>query len=189
MKKRYIFLLVSLVSVISVTYLMKKDYNNIFIEETKEEISVMHNERDSVFSFAEEVLSDVSERKKNDSVKIDKLDDLVKNKQITIEQQVTELNKLVTKSNELKELAEKEKEKALEMEKLSNLQKIEAEKNKLESLKLLEELNKKYNLLVEENNGLKDIINSLKEENFRLNNLNDSLSLMKNKRISKKNRY
>ena len=57
MKKRYIFLLVSLISVIGITFLIKKDYTNLFIEETKEEISIMHNERDSIFSFVDETMS------------------------------------------------------------------------------------------------------------------------------------
>jgi hypothetical protein len=128
MKKRYIFLIVSLISVVLLTYLLKEDYETTFITETKKEIDSMHEERDSVFSFADEVLESVTEQKKVDSLKLDNLDNMVKNKQMTIEQQVAELKSLVKKSNDLKELAEEERNKAIMVEQVAKQQQMEAEK-------------------------------------------------------------
>jgi hypothetical protein len=42
MKLRYIFLLVSLFLIVGVTYLMNPETENTFIEETKQEIEIMH---------------------------------------------------------------------------------------------------------------------------------------------------
>lgn len=180
MRKRYIFLMVSLISIILITYFMKSDYDNKFIDEVREEITVMHTERDSVFLIAEEVINDVSERKKNDSMRLGELDYLVKDNQTTIEQQNRELNKMVLKSNELKKLAEEEKEKALEMKELSELQKIKAEKAKIESLRVFNELNEKYILLKKENIEYQKKIGLLEEELLKVNSLIDSLSKTKN---------
>jgi len=128
MKKRYIFLIVSLVSVASITYLLKKDLDNEFIRQTEKEINSMHKERDSVFLFADEVLEGVTEQKKVDSLKLTDLDEKVKNKQMTIEQQVSELKGLVKKANDLKELAEEERNKAITVERMAKQQQMEAEK-------------------------------------------------------------
>ena len=184
MKKRYIFLLSSLVSIILITYFMESKYNDDFIVDIKEEIVVMHNERDSVFLIAEEVISDISERKKSDSSKINELDYLVKNKQVTIEQQTKELNDLTLKSKELKKLVEEEKEKVKEMYEVITIEKINSEKLKSESLDSLKELNKKYELLKKENTKLKELISSLKEEVLKLNYVKDSLSITNNRRGS-----
>ena len=86
MKKRYIFLLVSLISVIGITILIKKDYTNLFIEETKEEISVMHNERDSIFSFVDETMSDLELERSEKQNMLDSLDEeLIKKQNIVKE--------------------------------------------------------------------------------------------------------
>lgn len=74
MKKRYIFLLFSLISVIGITILIKKDYTNLFIEETKEELSVMHNERDSIFSFVDETMTDLDLERSEKQNLLDSLD-------------------------------------------------------------------------------------------------------------------
>ena len=86
MKKRYIFLLVSLISVIGITILIKKDYTNLFIEETKEEISVMHNERDSIFSFVDGTMSDLELERNEKQNMLDSLDEELIKKQNIVNQ-------------------------------------------------------------------------------------------------------
>ena len=164
MKKRYIFLIVSLVSVISITYLLKDDYQSTFIEETQKEIDVMQEKQDSIFLFADDVLNEAFDRKKEDETKISILDEMVKKKQIKIEDQVTQLKKLVNESNEMKKLAEEERNKAMEMEKMANLQKMEAEKVKEKLMFSLEELQKENGLLKKNETGHLKTIKELEEK-------------------------
>jgi hypothetical protein len=164
MKKRYIFLIVSLVSVTSITYLLKDDYQSTFIEKTQEEIKDMHQRQDSIFIFADDVLNEAFDRKKEDETKISILDEMVKKKQIKIEDQVTQLKKLVNESNEMKKLAEEERNKAMEMEKMANLQKMEAEKVKEKLMFSLEELQKENGLLKKNETGHLKTIKELEEK-------------------------
>jgi hypothetical protein len=164
MKKRYIFLIVSLVLVISITYLLKDDYQSTFIEKTQEEIKDMHQRQDSIFIFADDVLNEAFDRKKEDETKISILDEMVKKKQIKIEDQVTQLKKLVNESNEMKKLAEEERNKAMEMEKMANLQKMEAEKVKEKLMFSLEELQKENGLLKKNETGHLKTIKELEEK-------------------------
>ena len=86
MKKRYIFLLVSLISVICITILFKKDYTNLFIKETKEEINVMRDERDSIFSFVDQTMSDLELERTEKQNMLDSLDkELIKKQNIVKE--------------------------------------------------------------------------------------------------------
>ena len=96
MKKRYVFLIVSLIVIGSLTYYFdSQKKENEFIKETERELDSLNKERDSVFYFADEVLNHIDEQKKSDSLKLSSLDGMVKNKQITIEQQVVELKSLL----------------------------------------------------------------------------------------------
>lgn len=147
MKKRYIFLTISLVSVIILTYLLKNDYENTFIVETKKEIGVMQEKQDSIFLFADNVINNVMEQKKEDSTKMSVLDEMVKKKQIKIEDQVTQLKKLVNESNKMKKLAEEERNKAIEMKKMSDLQKMESEKNREKLISSINEIEKENGFL------------------------------------------
>lgn len=164
MKKRYIFLIVSLVLVTSITYLLKDDYQSTFIEKTQEEIKDMHQRQDSIFIFADDVLNEAFDRKKEDETKISILDEMVKKKQIKIEDQVIQLKKLVNESNEMKKLAEEERNKAMEMEKMANLHKMEAEKVKEKLMFSLEELQKENGLLKKNETGHLKTIKELEEE-------------------------
>jgi len=164
MKKRYIFLIVSLVLVISITYLLKDDYQSTFIEETQKEIDVMQEKQDSIFLFADDVLDNVMEQKKEDSTKMSDLDEMVKKKQIKIEDQVVQLKKLVNESNKIKKIAEEERNKAMEMEKMANLQKMEAEKVKEKLMFSLEELQKENGLLKKNEAGHLKTIKELEEK-------------------------
>ena len=164
MKKRYIFLIVSLVLVVSITYLLKDDYQSTFIEKTQEEIKDMHQRQDSIFIFADDVLNEAFDRKKEDETKISILDEMVKKKQIKIEDQVVQLKKLVNESNKIKKIAEEERNKAMEMEKMANLQKMEAEKVKEKLMFSLEELQKENGLLKKNEMGHLKTIRELEEK-------------------------
>jgi hypothetical protein len=100
MKINYLFLVVSLVSIVSITYFLRKSYDNKFIIDTKKEIELMHEKRDSLFYVADEVLKDISDNKKTDSLKLNNLDEEVKNKEILIHQQNIKLESLTKKSNQ-----------------------------------------------------------------------------------------
>lgn len=165
MKKRYVFLIVSLLVIGSLTYyfdrIQKKE--NEFIKETERELDSLNKERDSVFYFADEVLNHIDEQKKSDSLKLSSLDGMVKNKQITIEQQVVELKTLLKKSNEMQEWAETERNKAIEVERMSKQQKMEAEKARKEVVDQLDSLKKVNHRLLDKNKFYE-------KENIRLQN-------------------
>jgi cell division septum initiation protein DivIVA len=164
-KKRYVFLIVSLAVIGSLTYyfdrIQKKE--NEFIKETERELDSLNKERDSVFYFADEVLNHIDEQKKSDSLKLSSLDGMVKNKQITIEQQVVELKSLLKKSNEMQEWAETERNKAIEVERMSKQQKMEAEKARKEVVDQLDSLKKVNHRLLDKNKFYE-------KENIRLQN-------------------
>lgn len=176
MKRRYIFLIVSLVLVISITYLLKDDYQSTFIKETQKEIDVMHEKQDSIFIFADDVLDNVMEQKKEDSTKMSDLDEMVKKKQIKIEDQVVQLKKLVNESNKMKELAEEEKNKAIEMKKMSDLQKIESEKNREKLMSLIKEKEKENGFLKKKEIGYLETIKEMEEKISFLRDKIDSLT-------------
>ncbi|NIP29791.1 MAG: hypothetical protein GTO02_05875, partial [Candidatus Dadabacteria bacterium] len=85
------------------------------------------------------------------SLKLSSLDGMVKNKQITIEQQVVELKSLVKKSNEMQVWAETERDRAIEVERMSKLQKMEAEKARKEVISQLDSLKKVNHRLLDKN--------------------------------------
>lgn len=153
MKKRYVFLIVSISVIGSLTYYFDRSQKkeNEFIKETERELDSLNKERDSVFYFADEVLNHIDEQKKSDSLKLSSLDGMVKNKQITIEQQVVELKSLVKKSNDMQKWAETERDRAIEVERMSKLQKMEAEKARKEVISQLDSLKKVNHRLLDKN--------------------------------------
>jgi hypothetical protein len=152
-KKRYVFLIVSISVIGSLTYYFDRSQKkeNEFIKETERELDSLNKERDSVFYFADEVLNHIDEQKKSDSLKLSSLDGMVKNKQITIEQQVVELKSLLKKSNDMQEWAETERDRAIEVERMSKLQKMEAEKARKEVISQLDSLKKVNHRLLDKN--------------------------------------
>jgi len=152
MKKRYIFLLVSLISVIGITFLIKKDYTNLFIEETKEEISIMHNERDSIFSFVDETMSDLELERLEKQNMLDSLD-----KELIRKQNI--VNKFIYSIEENKKL-----NLTLENEKIHLESILEETKNKLQDLILINENTKeKLEVVHKEKEMLYNQYNSLQE--------------------------
>jgi len=152
MKKRYIFLLVSLISVIGITILIKKDYTNLFIEETKEEISVMHNERDSIFSFVDETMSDLELERNEKQNMLDSLDEELIKKQNIVNQFI-----LSIEQNRKLNLTLENKNRHLDSV-------LEETKNKLQDLILINENTKeKLEVVHKEKEMLYNQYNSLQE--------------------------
>lgn len=159
MKKRYIFLIVSLISVITITFLLKKDYTNLFIVKTKEEISNIHNERDSIFLFVDETLLNLEIERYEKQFMIDSLDVELEKKQKLVNQSIHSI--------------EQNKHLNLTLEKKNKyIDSILSEtKNKLHDLTIVNE-NTKKNLEVvnKEKEILYNQYNSL-QENYLVNTL------------------
>lgn len=162
MKNRYIFLIVSLILIGTFTYYLdSQKEENKFIVETEGEIISLSKEKDSIFYLVDEVLTHIDDKKRGDSLKLYTLDEKVKTKQITIEEQVLELKSLVKVSNDMKEWAETERDKAVAVERLSIQQKMVSERARMEVLYHLDSL-KKVNL------DLNEKYSSIEKENIRL---------------------
>ena len=162
MKNRYIFLIVSLILIGTFTYYLDSHKEeNKFIVETEGEIISLSKEKDSIFYLVDEVLTHIDDKKRGDSLKLYTLDEKVKTKQITIEEQVLELKSLVKVSNDMKEWAETERDKAVAVERLSIEQKMVSERARMEVLYHLDSL-KKVNL------DLNEKYSSIEKENIRL---------------------
>lgn len=162
MKNRYIFLIVSLILIGTFTYYLDSHKEeNKFIVETEGEIISLSKEKDSIFYLVDEVLTHIDDKKRGDSLKLYTLDEKVKTKQITIEEQVLELKSLVKVSNDMKEWAETERDKAVAVERLSIQQKMVSERARMEVLYHLDSL-KKVNL------DLNEKYSSIEKENIRL---------------------
>jgi hypothetical protein len=161
-KNRYIFLIVSLILIGTFTYYLDSHKEeNKFIVETEGEIISLSKEKDSIFYLVDEVLTHIDDKKRGDSLKLYTLDEKVKTKQITIEEQVLELKSLVKVSNDMKEWAETERDKAVAVERLSIQQKMVSERARMEVLYHLDSL-KKVNL------DLNEKYSSIEKENIRL---------------------
>jgi transketolase len=193
MKKRYIFLIVSLSVIGSATYYLdSQKKENQFIVETEKELDSLNKEKNNTFHLADEVLNHFDEQKKKDEEKLSSLDDMVKNNQITIEQQVNELKRLVEESNKMKSLAESEKEKAIKVERMAKEQQMVAEQQRMKSemvLDSIQETNKRLldlnNKLTKENEDLKNKItglrNTIKSMEKKMYGKNDGDSKSKKK--------
>ena len=122
MKKRYIFLIVSLISVITITYFAKSDYSNTFITETKEEIESLQTERDSIFSYVDETMYNLDNERKEKQFKLDSLDVELYEKQKIVNYHLKSIEKSKKIRYELEESNEKLlKERDILEESLSNV--------------------------------------------------------------------
>lgn len=183
MKRNYIFLSISLFLIITTAYILSTDTKNEFILKTESEIEEMGQIKDSTFILAEEIVKDVNNQKREDSTKMNSLDSMVRKKQNTIEQQVVELKILLKKSNEMKELAEVSRTRSMEMENMSKMQKMVAERERqivlseLDSVlrvniylnEIIEKNSLEIKYLTEETAKLKDLINTLTSKNKKPN--------------------
>jgi len=104
MKNRYLFLLISVIVIILVTYHLKSDYDKSFLKETKEEIIIMHEERDSIFSFVDETMSSLDVERKEKQLMLDSLDKELELKQIIADSYLRSIEKSVSIKAELEEI-------------------------------------------------------------------------------------
>lgn len=169
MKKRYIFLIVSLLVIGSITYYLdSQKKENQFIVETERELDSLNKEKNNTFHLADEVLNHFDEQKKKDEEKLSNLDDMVKNKQITIQQQVVELKALVEESNKMREWAETERERAIMVELEAKKQKMIAEKHRIKAQMVLDSILLDNKRVLDLNKRLTKDIESLKKEISKL---------------------
>lgn len=169
MKKRYIFLIVSLSVIGSITYYLdSQKKENQFIVETERELDSLNKEKNNTFHLADEVLNHFDEQKKKDEEKLSNLDDMVKNKQITIQQQVVELKALVEESNKMREWAETERERAIMVELEAKKQKMIAEKHRIKAQMVLDSILLDNKRVLDLNKRLTKDIESLKKEISKL---------------------
>ncbi len=161
--KKYFYIIFSIFIAAIIIITLREDRNKK-LHETCVSVNELSNQSDSLFNLADEVLEVVSKEKEmNDSV-VNSLDDKVKNKEITIEEQIKELKRLVKQSNDARLFAIEQSELATEMERQSILQKQLAEEARLQS-----EI--KYKKLLEENFKLQETIDILNKKIEDLANL------------------
>ena len=123
MKKRYIFLVFSIILGIGIVYLGKVEPKESQIQTIENDIKQIKMESDNTLEYAENVLDGVIEQKNL----ISDLDGKVKNSELTIEDQVLQLEELLKKANDYKKMANENAKQAKLMEMESNEQKQKAE--------------------------------------------------------------
>jgi len=143
-RKNIIYISLGLCVSISLILLLKASYvETESYTKAHDEVKELSDQKDSLFSLADQVLDNViHEKEVNDSI-VGDLDSQVRNKEITIYQQVIQLKMFLKEANEAKDFALKQQEKALQMEEMSIIQsqqsKLAKQKAELEYQKLLEE--------------------------------------------------
>jgi hypothetical protein len=186
-KSYIIYILLGLCISLTMILILKDGYVKNKYDKTHDDVREISSQQDSLFNLADEVLDVVvHEKEMSDSI-VGELDNQVRNKEMTIHQQVIQLKKLLKQATDAKDLAIKQQEKALQMEEMSILQsqqsKLAKQKAELEYKKLLENNSK----LLEEIEELKKKIGDFKNELDKFNNIEielpDSLNI---ENISKK---
>lgn len=160
MKNRYLFLLISVVIIILITYHLKSDYENSFIVETKEEIKLMHTERDSIFSYVDVTMSNLEYERNEKQFVLDSLDvELYENQKIVNQhlksiEESKKLHCLLEETNEklLKEKGKLENSLSDAMKELVDIRKI----NKVTEEKL-ETINKEKEVIYNQYSDLQEI--------------------------------
>jgi len=186
-KSYIIYILLGFCISLTMILILKDGYVKNKYDKTHDDVREISSQQDSLFNLADEVLDVVvHEKEMSDSI-VGELDNQVRNKEMTIHQQVIQLKKLLKQATDAKDLAIKQQEKALQMEEMSILQsqqsKLAKQKAELEYKKLLENNSK----LLEEIEELKKKIGDFKNELDKFNNIEielpDSLNI---ENISKK---
>lgn len=170
MMKNLLIIISGFCILLTLTLTFKSESVDGKYEETQMEIEEMESEKDSLFILADEVLDVVAhEQELNDSI-LHNLDEKVKNSEMTIEQQVVQLKKLLKDAEEANEFALEQRDIAEKMEKMSILQKQQAEMARMES-------EKRYHELLEENKNLLEEVDKLKKLTNGFDNMiSDTLS-------------
>ena len=123
MKKRYIFLVFSIILGIGIIYVGKVVPKDSQIQTIEYDIEQIKIESNNTLEYAEDVLDGVIEQKNL----ISDLDGKVKDSELTIEEQVKELEDLLEKANLYKKMANENADRANLMKLVSNEQKQKAE--------------------------------------------------------------
>jgi hypothetical protein len=123
MRKRYIFLVFSIILGIGIVYVGKVEPKESQIQTIEHDIEQIKIESNNTLEYAENVLDGVIEQKN----KISDLGIKVKDNELTIEEQVKELKDLLEKANLYKKMANENANQAKLMEMKSNEQKQKAE--------------------------------------------------------------
>jgi len=151
--KNLIIIISGFFILLALTYIFKSENIQYKYDEVNIELDKISTQKDSLFELADEVLDDVIHEKEiNDSI-FSELDNQVRNKEITIEQQVYQLKLLLKESKNANKFAQEQKDIAQQMEEMSVIQKMESDKSRM----ILEE---KYEVLLKEN---KDLLKELEK--------------------------
>jgi hypothetical protein len=163
-------LLLTLVVIIrSNQHMYEHDY-----EDAQSNIDSMKIEKDSLFQLADDVLDIVfHEKEMKDSI-VSNLDYQVKNSEITIEQQVRQLKELLRESNESNEFALEQKDIAIQVQRMAQLEKEKAEMARMISQKKYQELLKENMMLLEEIKNFKELTEKVVLDNIEIS---DTLSV------------
>ena len=175
-KNYIIYILLGLCISLTMILILKDGYVKNKYDKTHDDVREISSQQDSLFNLADEVLDVVvHEKEMSDSI-VGELDNQVRNKEMTIHQQVIQLKKLLKQATDAKDLAIKQQEKALQMEEMSIIQsqqsKLAKQKAELEYQKLLEQNSK----LLEEIEELKKKTENFKNKISQFNNLDIELS-------------
>lgn len=105
MRKRYLFLGICILFGLFVVYFGSVD-DHIHNEEFDQEIDDIRIEGNQTIEYAEEVLEVIMEQKVIDTERIESLDEMVYSKELTIEDKMKEVNRLLIQVNKFKEMVE-----------------------------------------------------------------------------------
>ena len=105
MRKRYLFLGICVLFGLFVVYFGRVD-DHVYIEEFDQEIDDIRIEGNQTIEYAEEVLEVIMEQKVITTERIESLDEMVYSKELTIEDKMKEVNRLLIQANKFKEMAE-----------------------------------------------------------------------------------
>ena len=104
MRKRYLFLGICVLFGLFVVYFSRVD-DHVYIEEFDQEIDDIRIEGNQTIEYAEEVLEVIMEQKVITTERIESLDEMVYSKELTIEDKMKEVNRLLIQANKFKEMA------------------------------------------------------------------------------------
>lgn len=166
--KNYTLQLISILIMLSLVFYIvihrAHDKHDTKIEAAQEEIKNENIELDSLFQLADDAINEELEQRSIDHDKIFNLDEDIRSKDLTIEQKITELNKLLIEVKEARDDANEQSRVAKQMKEMADSERSEAIKAKETSEKLIYELKEEKSAVINERN-------KLKKECLRLNNL------------------
>jgi hypothetical protein len=180
MRRRYIFLVFSILLGFGIIYIGKVVPEKSHLESIEREIEQIKVDSDSTIEYAEDVLDGVVEQKNKLSV----LDKKVKDSETTIEEQVIQLEKLLKQSKNYEKMANRNADRARLMKDESIKQKQMAEVARKVTEK---KLNEALNVIKQLESDYKELNNRFIEV-LRKNELDTVPPIIKEGKISNKKR-